>query len=154
MRPRLQVVALPLEVGDFSVELAQIFRELERSLGREPLSGECSPPLDVYESETALEISMDLPGVDPQAVRLVVKGGVMLIAGEKPPKRGRGDSTFHLVERGFGRFARTVRLTAACDVARAQATLVAGELRVTFPKIAERRGRSIPIDISGDRPTA
>jgi HSP20 family protein len=154
MRSRLQPVVLPLEVGDFSADLGQIFRELERSLGQEPLSGECSPALDVYESDTALEVAMDLPGVDPRAVRVLVKGGVMLIAGEKPPKRGRGDSSFHLVERGFGRFARTVRLTVACDVAHARATLSAGELRVTFPKIAERRGRSISIEISGDRPTA
>jgi HSP20 family protein len=153
MRSRLQSVVLPVEVGDFSAEIGQLFQELERTLGREPLSGECSPAIDVYESDDALEIAIDLPSVDPRAVRVLVKGGAVLIAGEKPPKRGRGDATFHLVERGFGRFARTVRLSAACDVARARATLSEGELRVTFPKIGERRGRPIPIAI-GERPSA
>ena len=67
------------------------------------LTGECSPPIDVYETDDALEIVVDLPGVDRDAVRVVAKGDAVLIAGEKAPRRGRGDSSFHLVERGFGR---------------------------------------------------
>ena len=50
-----------------------------------------------------------------------------------------------LVERGFGRFARTVRFTTPCDTAHATAVLEKGELRISLPKIAERRGRTIPI---------
>jgi hypothetical protein len=38
-----------------------------------------------------------------------------LIAGQKMPRRS-GDASFHLVERGYGRFARVVRLTTACDM--------------------------------------
>ena len=61
---------------------------------------------------------------------------------------GFGASTaFHLVERGFGRFARAVRLGRPCDASRATARLANGELRVTVPKIAERRGKAIPIQI-------
>jgi HSP20 family protein len=65
------------------------------------------------------------------------------------PRRGRGDSSFHLVERGFGRFARAVRLSGAVDASRASASLVDGELRVSLPKIAERRGRAIHVAVSG-----
>jgi HSP20 family protein len=56
-------------------------------------------------------------------------------------------ASFHLVERGFGRFARGVRLPGACDAARARAALRAGELSLSVPRIAERRGRQIMVPI-------
>ena len=148
MRTRVHAVVLPPEVGEFGDEVRQIFRELGRTLGLETLAGECTPPLDVYETDEALEISVDLPGVDPDAVRIVVKGNGVLIAGDKAPRRGRGDSSFHLVERGFGRFARTVRLSTACNATRARARLADGELRITLPKIADRRGQPISIALT------
>ena len=66
-------------------------------------------------------------------------------AGEKTARRARTESTFHLVERGYGRFARVVRLARACDTSRARATLADGELHISLPKIAERRGKAITI---------
>jgi len=101
----------------------------------------------VYETDEAIEIAVDLPGVAPSAVRLIMKNDTLLIAGEKTARRGDGESSFHLVERGFGRFARAVRLGRPCDAGRARARFTSGELRITVPKIAERRGQTIPIAI-------
>jgi HSP20 family protein len=71
----------------------------------------------------------------------------VLVAGEKPPRRARGESSFHLVERGYGRFARVVRIGAPCDVGSATAQFVQGELRISLPKMNDRRGRTIQIPI-------
>ena len=95
-----------------------------------------------------------LVGVDELAAALVHLGPsprpvTVLVAGEKAPRRVRGDSSFHLVERGYGRFARGVRLTSPCDGARATAVLSGGELRISIPKVVERRGRSIRIAVTG-----
>jgi HSP20 family protein len=148
MRSRVQAIVMPSEaLGEFADEVRQIFAELGRGFSLETLTGECTPPIDVYETDSSLEISIDLPGVDPSSVRIVVKGTGILIAGDKAPRRGRGDSSFHLVERGFGRFARTVRFSVPCDAVRARAVLAKGELRVSLPKVAERRGRTIPIEL-------
>ena len=133
MRPRVHSIAIPSEIGDFADEVRRVFFELGRAFGAESLAGECSPAVDVYETDDALEISVDLPGVTPSAVRLVAKGDSVLIAGEKPARRAHGDSSFHLVERGYGRFARVVRLARACNASTARATLVNGELRITVP---------------------
>ena len=148
MRPRIHAIALPSEIGEFAAEVRQIFVELGRTFGSESPAGECAPALDVYETDDALEISVDLPGVTPSAVRLIAKGDSVLIVGEKPARRAHCDSSFHLVERGYGRFARVVRLSRACDPAQARARLSGGELRVSVPKIGDRRGRAIPITIS------
>jgi HSP20 family protein len=149
MRSRIHAIAFPSEIGDFAADVHQVFLELGRAFGSEFLAGECAPPLDVYETDDTLEITVDLAGVDPGAVRVLGKGDSVLIAGEKAARRARRESSFHLVERGYGRFARVVRLGRACDTSKARATLVNGELRVSIPKIAERRSISIPITING-----
>jgi HSP20 family protein len=148
MRTRIHAISIPSEIGDFSDEVRRIFLELGREFGSVALAGECVPPIDVYETDDTLEIAVDLPGVDPAAVRVLGKGDSILIAGEKAARRARGESSFHLVERGYGRFARVVRLSRACDTAQARARLDGGELRVSVPKIGDRRGRAIPITIS------
>ena len=149
MRSRIHTLAVPSEIGEFSDEVRRLYFELGRAFGSESLAGECSPALDVYETDDALEITVDLPGVDASAIRVIAKGDSVLIAGEKSARRARTESSFHLVERGYGRFARVVRLGRACDPANARATLAGGELRVSIPKIADRRGRSISIVVNG-----
>jgi HSP20 family protein len=144
----MQVVAMPSEIGEFADEVRRIFRELGRGYAAESLAGECAPPIDVFETDDTIEIVVDLPGTDAGGVRLLSKGDAVLIAGEKAARRARGESSFHLVERGYGRFARVVHLARACDTARAKATLVGGELRVSLPKVVDRRGRVVPITIS------
>ena len=148
VRPRVHAIAIPSEIGDFADEVRQVFLELGRVFGAESLAGECAPTVDVFELDESIEIVVDVPGLDPAAVRVLGKGDGVLIAGEKSARRARGESSFHLVERGYGRFARVVRLGRACDLSRARATLVQGELRISCPKIAERRGATIPITIT------
>jgi HSP20 family protein len=151
--PDFHRMLLSAEVRELSVEVSRIFEELDRAFpGRRHLApGTCSPLLDVLETDAAVEIVMDLPGVEPDSVRVLIKSGVVLIAGEKVPfdPSNRADATFHLVERGFGRFARAVRLAEAVDARRANARLRSGELRVAVPKIVERRGEEIAVPVEG-----
>lgn len=141
-----------MEVGDFADEIRRVFLELGRTFGAEALAGECSPALDVFETDEAIDVIVDLPGVDLAAVRVLSKGDTLLIVGDKAARHARGESTFHLVERGFGRFARTVRIACSCDPANARATLSNdGELRISVPKIADRRGTTIQIPVKTGR---
>jgi len=146
MRHRLPGT-LPSEVADFGEEIRRLFLELGRSFGSEAFAGQCAPALDMYEHDDAVEIVVDVPGVDRSAVRVLAKGDTVLIAGNKAARRPRPESSFHLVERDFGRFARAVRLGCACDTSKARARVVDGELHITVPKIADRRGRAVPIAI-------
>lgn len=148
MRPRIHAIAIASEAGDLADEVRHVFLELGRVFGTESIAGECAPAVDVYETDDTLEIVVDMPGVNPDAVRILAKRDAVLIAGDKTPRRAPGESSFHLVERGYGRFARVIRLARACDTAKARASIAKGELRVSLPKIADRRGAVIPIKIS------
>lgn len=140
------------ELGDLAEDVRRLLQELGGSGARGAAAGDCVPPLDVIETDEAVEVLMDVPGVTPDAIRVLLKAGVVLIAGEKwvsGPTAGTGG--YHLVERGSGRFARAVRVNGAFDGSRVRATLADGELRVTLPKLSDRRGQGlvIPVDAGG-----
>jgi HSP20 family protein len=138
------------EAPDIADDIRALFSELSASLPHEQraYSGEWEPPLDVFETDQAVQILMDLSGVPKEAVRILFRSGVVIVAGEKSPPRGQPDQAFHLVEREFGRFARVVRLSGAFDVGGSRATLEDGELTIVLNKVAERRGRGHHISIA------
>src|SRR5215467_4101287 len=110
---------------------------------------EYTPPIDVVETDTAVQILLDLPGVDPKQIDLVFSNNVLLISGEKIPGRpDQEDAAYHIAERAFGRFARAIGVDGAFDASKAVATLKDGELRVVMPRLTERRGGKIRIAVA------
>jgi HSP20 family protein len=137
-------------------DLRQVFADLDASLGpeRRAHSGEYHPALDVVETSDAVEIVVDVAGVPPEAVRILFRGDVLVVAGEKAPPPTASEPNFHLLERGFGRFARAVRLSGAFEIGQAKARLVDGELTIVLPRRSDRRGsaQSIPVESNSRRP--
>lgn len=144
-------ILLSSEVRELTDEVARLFDDLDRTRGGTPAPhGHCTPPLDIVHTDGGVEVVMDLPGVAPERVRVLLKDGVLVLVGEKGSPYGgeRVEATFHLVERGFGRFARAVHLDGAIDGSAARAVLRDGELRVVVPKIPERRGQEIAVPVT------
>jgi HSP20 family protein len=132
-------------------DLKRVFDQLDPSDVSGP-HAECTLPLDVVETAAAIEVVMDLPGVSLEDLSILFVRNTLVITGRKLPGRcdHRGAAAFHLAERTFGRFARGVRLAGAFDAGRADATLRAGELRITLPRITERRGAKLRIAVRAD----
>lgn len=144
-------ILLSSEVRELNEEVGRLFDDLDRTRPiPHPPHGHCSPLLDVLHSDSAVEVIVDLPGVTPDRLRVLLKSGVLLLVGEKPSpyEAERVDGTFHLVERGFGRFARAVRIDGAIDGSATRAVLDGGELRVIVPRIPERRGQEILVTVT------
>jgi HSP20 family protein len=130
--------------ADPDVRFADVFDDVAAG----DVTGDCSPPMDVLEVTGAVEILLDTPGLAPADVRVVFARGLIMVAGRKLPAGcPHKEAAFHLAERTFGRFVRTVRVTGAVDASRASATLSRGELRIHLPRVAERRGRAITIPV-------
>ena len=132
-----------VETSELAEDVRELFEELAASLppDRRAASGECHPTLDVLETDQTVEVIVDVSGVSPDAIRVLFRSGVLVVAGEKAPVPAAGPRTFHLVEREFGRFARAVRVTGAFDVAASRATLQDGELTIVLPRKIDERGR-------------
>jgi HSP20 family protein len=130
------------------VERRELPAELLRLLDAHPAAAECTPPLDIIETDAGIEAVLDLPGVPGSSIEIVLSRNVLLITGQKLPAGcEHGDAAFHIAERSFGRFARAIAVDGAFDAGRATATLANGELRVFLPRLAERRGAQIRIPI-------
>jgi HSP20 family protein len=138
------------ETRELAGDLQDVFANLDASLpfDQRVYSGECHPALDVVETQSAVEIVVDVAGVRAEAIRVLFRGDTLIIAGEKAPAAAADAPTFHLVEREFGRFARAVRLTGAFDIEHARASLEAGELSIVLPRLADRRGQAHTIRVT------
>ena len=137
-----------LERREMNDDLRRLVDLLETDAHASGVAGECAPPFDVIESAAAIEIVMDVPGVDRESLQVVFSRGMVVLAGTKRASLCRhADAAFHLAERSFGRFARGVRIAGAVDAGRAKATLNAGELRIVLPRLEERRGAQITIPV-------
>lgn len=139
----------PLADSGLAHDVQRLLAELTGEAGWPVLSSQCTPAMDLIDTGDAYEIVIDLPGVAPGAVRVLVKHDLVVVTGEKRPAAcsAAASARFHLAERAFGRFARVVRLAAAIDGTRTQAALTAGALRLTIPKIRDRRARDVAVPI-------
>ncbi len=152
--PQLPLIATG-DSGEIRQDIQALFDELAATLseGERGGAGECHPSVDVLETDQAIEIFADVAGIPARAIRVIFRGDVLVVVGEKASVRPSGQRTFHLVEREFGRFARAVRIPGAFDVRAASARIREGELHIVLPKLGERRGQAhrIPVSAPGEQ---
>jgi HSP20 family protein len=106
------------------------------------------PALDVYETEQAYVVELDLPGVHPENVDLSFEQGTLTIRGTRGPTvktPEKGELRVFSAERVSGSFVRSVRLPEYVDSEKIEATYDNGVLMVTIPKAAAARARRITI---------
>src|SRR5690349_9017112 len=75
-----------LERREMSEELQRLFDLLDGDAQARGSAGECSPAMDVLETAAAIEIILDLPGVEKEHVHVAVSRNTVLVAGAKGPK--------------------------------------------------------------------
>ncbi|MBA3315388.1 MAG: Hsp20/alpha crystallin family protein [Planctomycetaceae bacterium] len=111
------------------------------------------PAVDVTETNDAVHLVADLPGVDPDLLDLNVTGLTLRVRGTvSPPLIGQG-GTLHRSERHVGTFERTFMLPCTVDADAAHADLKNGVLHVRLPKVAAEIGRKIRVQ-AGECSTA
>ena len=111
-------------------------------------------PTDVSEDENTLRISMELPGVEPNDVRLSLENNVLTIRGEKRQHNEENNERVHRFERTYGMFERTFVLPNTVDPERIEARYENGVLLVAIPKAERAKPREIRVNTSGSSSTA
>lgn len=102
---------------------------------------------DVSETENEIKVMAELPGVDEKDVDVTLTEDLLTIRGEKKRQEERKDENYHMVERSYGGFARSIRLPFGVDQDKVAASFNNGVLTVTLPKPPEvqRQARKIEI---------
>jgi HSP20 family protein len=79
------------------------------------LSPTWSPPADVFETADRFVIQIELPGVDEEDVLVQVDADQVTVRGQRLLKPSTRPERFHRMERSYGPFSRTFRLTEEVD---------------------------------------
>lgn len=103
------------------------------------------PSMDLAETEKEIELTAELPGMEENDVQLNVVDNQLTIRGEKKNQREEKEKDYHLVERNYGSFVRTVDLPPGVDLDSIKAVMSKGVLKVTVPKPAPAQAKKIEV---------
>lgn len=104
-----------------------------------------TPSANLAETETGYELTLDLPGIDPNDVTVEANDGQLLVAGERKSETEEAGKTFHRVERRCGQFRRVVSIPAPVDEEKITANYRNGVLTVSLPKSEKIKPKRITV---------
>lgn len=130
-----------------------LFRGFEEAFGlpeaarRERRAGTTVPSVDIAETDDELQVSVDLPGLEEKDLEVTVEDDTLTVRGEKKQEREEKKRDYHLVERSYGEFSRSIPLPRGIDRDRVKATFKNGVLKVSLAKTPEAKSnrRVIPV---------
>ncbi len=137
------------ELERLRARLGRLFAALQEAAEMAALDapGVWLPPVDLCESEEALTVSVELPGVRASDLEVSVAGAQLRVTGRKRKGVPRGVISHLCSERSYGQFTRAVALRWPIRVEAATAELRDGLLTVRLPKRAERRGAEYQLEV-------
>jgi len=136
-------------LSDLRDEIDRLFEAPLADLARSSnlLSG-WTPALDVYEQKDNFIVKAELPGMNKEDITVSLHDGSLSISGERKSEARHEDSEIFRAERFFGRFQRTVTLTAPVAADKVKAQYKDGVLTVTLPKTEEAKPKQIDVSVS------
>ncbi len=106
------------------------------------------PLWDVRETEKDLVIHSEIPGVNKEDVNIKFQEGVLTVSGEKKHEKKEENEQYHVVERSYGSFSRSLRLPERVDPSAISASFKNGILEITVPKPEAPKPQSTDIQIN------
>ena len=104
-----------------------------------------APALDVIQTDDKIVVKATLPGVKAEDVQISVASGVLSIRGEMREVKEQTQATYHLRERRYGSFARSINLPTEVDADKAHAEFEDGVLTLTLPKSEQVKPKTIVV---------
>ena len=106
-----------------------------------------SPRLDISETDKALEVVADLPGMEKKDINVSLDGDLLTIKGEKKEVKETKDKHYHSIERRSGSFYRALRIPVEVQNDKIEANFKDGVLTLTLPKAKETAKKAAQIEI-------
>jgi HSP20 family protein len=131
-------------MADLHRRLEQVMERLLHDAAPSPASRGWVPRTDIYDTPDGLSVILDLPGIEPQEIEIVVEGAYLSVSGSRPEPAPIGCMRWHQMEIAHGPFERIIALPGEVDPARITATYEDGFLHISIPRAAGG-GRLVPI---------
>ena len=104
-----------------------------------------APAIDMFQTENDVVVKASIPGMKAEDVQINITGDVLTLKGEVRQDEERKDKAWHIRERRFGSFERSVALPTSVKTDKAEAVFENGILTVTLPKADEVKPKTINI---------
>ena len=132
----------------FQDEMNRIFDQFARGgTGEEAGWGvrTWAPPVDLYETDDALILKAELPGVSKDDVHVEIHQNTLILRGQRKHEAEVKEENYHRVERAYGTFQRSFVLPTLVDQEHVQATYKDGVFELRLPKSEAAKPRRIAI---------
>ena len=106
---------------------------------------EWSLALDVTEDENEFVVTASLPGITPEDVEITLNDSVLSIVGETQDEKTVDEKNYHLRERRYGSFKRSISLPTAVDAEKVEALHENGVLTLHLPKSEAVKPKKIAV---------
>jgi len=103
--------------------------------------------VNVAETDKAVEVTAEIPGVDASDIDVQLKDGILTIKGEKKEEKDDKQKDYHVVERSYGMFERSFTVSADIDAAKVEASFDKGVLKVMLPKLPAAQTKVQKIEV-------
>ena len=114
--------------------------------GEEPSSTTTwSPAVDIYETESEIQVQAELPGVDRKDISLNLEKNILTLKGERHFEKETTQENYHRIERAYGGFSRSFSIPAIVDEEKIRAEYKEGVLKISLPKKAQVKSKQIQI---------
>jgi HSP20 family protein len=111
-------------------------------IGRE---GKFLPEVNMTETDKAVEVTVELPGMKPEEVKVELHDGALWIMGEKKEEKEEKGKTFHRMERRTGAFRRVMPLPVEVEADKVDARFHDGVLTIALPKVEKVAPKKIEV---------
>jgi HSP20 family protein len=130
-------------------EIDQVFKDFGRNLPSfgEGRDGPMQVKFNVAETDKAVEVTAEIPGVDVKDIDVQLREDVLTIKGEKKAEKDEKQKDYHLVERSYGMFERSFTLPAGVEAGKVEASFDKGVLTIVLPKAPEAQSKVQKIDV-------
>ena len=124
-------------------EIDRLFSEFAQGIG--PNGANIVPNIEISETDKAIEVSAEMPGLERKDVDISIEDDTLTIRGEKKVEESQKDKNVRLSERSYGVFLRVLQLPAGIDPSSVQATMSNGVLKIVIPKPAKSEPKKIEV---------
>ncbi len=103
------------------------------------------PAVDMYQTDDDVVVKATVPGMKPEEIQISVTGDTLTIKGETQEETDNKEKAYHIRERRWGSFERTITLPTAVRSDKAQAEFENGVLSITLPKAEDVKPKTISV---------
>ena len=137
------------DMGTFRRSMDRVFDEFfaPRRRGQELTAQEWQPPIEMFETETAVVVRAALPNIDPKQVEITVTDDTLTLRGQTKHEAEQKARNYYRREFRYGEFSRTLPLATEVKSAEATASYKDGVLEVTLPKSERVKPTSVKVQV-------